>query len=208
MRTTYLVQRLNVKPSNDFAKKAPRAFGGGMLLLKDQAWDLLQEYFNIHYMGAAEYEFGTLGRTLGEILHDRAELVTFDMVLQREDVKVNYQHEWNHQMQRRRELEAAHKAGVKAKRAKPFKDPGFTPKRVYVLCRKAHQTRVTETIRELALAHRPTKGCHGFDFALDPVSDFDREAVGWLELDNGFFFFTDKTAFEGTCRLFLTDAGA
>ena len=27
-------------------------------------------------------------------------------------------------------------------------------------------------------------------------------AVGWLELDNGFFFFTDKVMFEQTCKLF------
>ena len=44
-----------------------------------------------------------------------------------------------------------------------------------------------------------------FAAALDPATDYDRETIGWFELDNGFFYFLDKDAFEGTCQLFLPE---
>lgn len=203
MFDTRLVQRFDRKPESAFAAKVSRVFGGGMLQLQDKAWDLLQQHIDIHYMGAAEYEFGILPRTLQSLILAREELVTFEMVLQREDVKLNSAHEHNHRMNRRRELEEARKAGVKAKRAKPYKDPNFTPKTVYVLCRKAQRTRVEETIRKLALGKVFTKERHCFDEVLDPSERWDTKTIGWLELDNGFMFFTDKTAFEGISGLFL-----
>lgn len=203
MQTTYLVQRLDQKPKNDFQKKASRVFGGGMIGLKEEAWDLLQEHFDLHYMGAAEYEFGTVGRTLHALVLDHAKLVTFEVTLQRKDVKLNYQRQHGHQMDRRREIATAHKAGVKPKRAKPYKDATFVPKTIYVICRDAHKSRVIETIHELALGKVHTKENHHFDSALDPVSEWDSKTIGWLELDNGFFFFLDKEAFDGTCKLLI-----
>ena len=62
-----------------------------------------------------------------------------------------------------------------------------------------------KTIRELALGKVCMKEYHNFDVALDPCTKWDYETIGWLELDNGFFFFIDKEAFDGTCKLFLKE---
>jgi hypothetical protein len=37
---------------------------------------------------------------------------------------------------------------------------------------------------------------------LNPDDKWTPEVCGWLELDNGFFFFTNKEMFEGVCKLF------
>lgn len=202
MYTTYLIQRLTQKPKSEMAGKVSRVFGNSRLGLGTEAWDQLQGVFDLDYMGSAEYEMGKIPSVLHSLIQDQDSLVSFEMVLERKDVKLNYYHKLQHQKLRDVELREAKKAGVKAKRAKPFKDANFTPKTVYVLCRKAHKTRVEETIRELALGKCHTKGNPLFDTALDPSQEWDCKTIGWLELDNGFFFFTDKEAFDGTCNLF------
>ncbi len=38
--------------------------------------------------------------------------------------------------------------------------------------------------------------------ALYPVTEYEKRLAGWLELDNGFFFFVNRDMYQATCRLF------
>jgi hypothetical protein len=71
---------------------------------------------------------------------------------------------------------------------------------VYFLCHKEQRKEVKKRIAGWAmgdnLSGHPKCGvrlCDSFD---------DQKYHGWFELDNGFFFFTDKTMWENTCGLF------
>lgn len=79
MRNTWLVQRLNKKPTSAFLAKAEQVFGGGALQLKPEAWALLQSIFGIDYMGAAEFEFGALPKSFQELMRDSERLIAFEM---------------------------------------------------------------------------------------------------------------------------------
>lgn len=86
-------------------------------------------------------------------------------------------------------------------------DPAFEAEHVvYVLAPAEWATEVTTRIREFA------KGDYDKDAyrlkeatRLRAVLDGDKftdRLGGWLELDNGFMFFTDKEMWEQTCKLF------
>lgn len=205
MKSSWLIQQLTQKPSSPFHAKASRAFGGGMLLLKDQAWDKLQRVFDFKYMGAAEYEFGQIPTTLQGLVRDREALVTFTVTVDRRGIQENFQHVSRKQQARRQARDAAKAAGVPPPRASRAKAPPFPPRTVYALCRCEHQAHVRETIRQDAQGKLQVRDRTRFAAALDPATDYDRETIGWFELDNGFFYFLDKDAFEGTCQLFLPE---
>lgn len=79
-------------------------------------------------------------------------------------------------------------------------DDGST---VYVVCPEEMCQEVQERVAGWAAGEGPeTRDFIGIDRTLRPESEWDGENVGWVELDNGFAFFTDKTMFEKTCRLF------
>jgi hypothetical protein len=209
MNHTYLVQRLKSKPTSAFMAKATQVFGGGALLLKDEAWNLLQQVFDFDPMGAAEYEFGIIPKVLGALVRDSVQLVTHELTLTRDEIAINYSHKFVHQRAREKELDEAKKAGVKAKRAKPLKLPPLT-KTVYVLCRADHLQGAIEVIRKMALDKLYTKNSSNFASTLDPDARYSglhtslrSDLIGWLELDNGFFFFLDKEAFNGTRDIFM-----
>lgn len=202
MNPTYLVQRLDQKPATEKQRKISRVFGGSMLGLSNELWDLLQDHFDIHYMGAGEYEFGALTRVLHGLFEDRNDLLRFELTFQRNDVRLNYTHEHEHRMLRQKEIKEYKDRGEKPPRAKKFKDPNFTPRTVYVLCRKHQRAEVQEALRAMALDKIRTKNDHCFERALDPTNEWERKTIGWLEMSNGFFFFLDREAFEGTCSLF------
>jgi len=71
LNRTWLLQRLKKSRYNPDSKsplaKAHRVFGGGMLGLNEKQWDLLDPIFEIDYMGAAEFEFGTIPKCLKDM---------------------------------------------------------------------------------------------------------------------------------------------
>jgi hypothetical protein len=75
--------------------------------------------------------------------------------------------------------------------------------RLYVLCQQAHADEVSERITGWATErYNDLKEQTRLSSALNPERDWDREVCGWLELDNGFFFFTDEAMWRATARLF------
>lgn len=199
---TYLVQRLSRKPRSEFHARASQVFGGGQLQLSAEAWKLLQQVFDFHYMGAAEYEFGAIPKCLKAFVEDKDKLTTFEMTLGRSEVAEAWWRESIRRDARQKELRAAKAQGVKAKRAKVTKDKSFEPRTIYVLCRQSQKEYAEACILALAKNKVRTKCGSHFAETLDPDPRYEHDDVGWLELDHGFFFFIDQEVFRDTCKLF------
>lgn len=184
------------------------SFGGGYKNggLSDEAMDLLRDAFSFDYMGAAEFEFGAVPKALQKIAQHAAkqELVA-------EVVTVTGKRELYHPTRRTISL---------------------PPKPVYVLAPTHLREHATAVVKAQAAEEYPRSDHHLKEAALlqnsvwaDEIATEEypgnkkkererREAEarclartrGWLELDNGFFFFTDHEMFEKTCALFGTAA--
>lgn len=184
MHRSWLIQRLE-KPRNwgttPFVDN-PFSFGGGMKNggLSDEAMGLIRDIWSFDYMGAAEFEFGAVPKALQTIA--AADLTAFAIAIPLAEVPAN----WRDKTKEKPE-------GVCF---------------IYVLCPQEWQDEVEQRIRELAAENYRLKERTGLAAALRPVEDYDREKCGWLELDNGFLFFTDKEMWEKTCALFGVKAQA
>ena len=80
---------------------------------------------------------------------------------------------------------------------------------VYVICGEAIAKDVTDWIQRKAYdnydkLYRTKEGVRLQDAINNPGKEDDKPfgVCGWLELDNGFFFFTDKEMFENTKKFF------
>jgi hypothetical protein len=189
MEDTYLVQRLRKAPQSEFLAKAEQVFGGGMLGLGAEAWKILQAIFSIDYMGAAEYEFGTIPRVIKGMAEDAANLRAFQVVISAKDVEPNW----------------ARGRPARTAKGKPRKKqpviPPISDRTVYVLARESQRAEIPAMLRLLASNKQRLKCGSRFPEALDPVEERDSEVCGWLELTNGFFFFLDQDMWQKTTRL-------
>jgi hypothetical protein len=188
---TYLVQRLSPPPKSDLHARAEQVFGGTALDLSAEGWRILQQIFSIDYMGAAEYEFGTFSKCLKELAEDKDNLVSTPIVVEAKFIEPNYE---------RKSLARTRRGKPRVKQPPP--PPPVTDKVVYLLCRKSHFEGAQEIIRQLAGRKISVKRGDYFSLALDPIGDRAVETCGWLELDNGFFFFLDRTMWRRTTQLF------
>lgn len=185
-KRTYLIQRLE-KPHGASVHGAmlnSMAFGGGGSGLTREAMNLLSGIFSFDYMGAAEFEFGALPKSLAPFAGDAAKLVAFQMTLGPGDYGQGFDRRW-----------------------KKAKGPRET-RTVYVLCRADDREYVEGVIRSDAKEPLRLKEPTRLVDALDRVPGDNVRTCGWYELDNGFFFFTDRQMWERTCALFGVDAAA
>jgi hypothetical protein len=203
---TRLLQRLKKPkpPGKRLLENAHRVFGGNMLLLSEEAWDLLDPIFLLDYMGAAEYEFGILPRTLGGILDDakKGDLVATSFQLKGKDVKPNWARGMADRKERRKIIEQSKAEGKKPPRAKKTYQAPIPNRQIYVLCRGDWCAEVHERIRWLAKEGGNIKAGSHMERALDPMTEYDLELRGWVELNNGFFFFVDENMWRKVCELF------
>ena len=161
-----------------------------MVGLSDDGWKAVHQVFSIDYMGAAEYEFGTIPKCLKELAADKDKLIATSITVAAKDIEPNFN----------RKIQDRTKAG-KVRKKQPVHPP-VADRVVYVLCRKDHLAGAEESIRGLAGNKIRTKmGSHVAD-ALDPIGERHNATAGWLELDNGFFFFVDKLMWRRTTQLF------
>jgi hypothetical protein len=180
LKRTWLVQRL-CKPYNSpgiLGLDSPFAFGGGLRNcgLSGEVMDLLRPIFRFDYMGAAEFEFGAVPKALGRLAENHKHLTPFSIAIALADVEAGW---------REKETPAA---GAKAE--------------VFILCQRSHAEQVEERVRELARKDYSLKEATRLPSTLRPSSQYDGETVGWLELDNGFLFFTDRDMWAATSALF------
>lgn len=178
MGSSWLVQRLE-KPRGGLllGKDNPFSFGGGYRNggLSNNAMDLLREVWSFDYMGAAEFEFGAVPEALQRIA--KSELTAFSFTVPLAAVPKNWRDK---------------------SKTKPKGDAT-----IYVLCPARFAAEVEERINEWARNEYPKlkEGLH-LTAALRPVEEWDSERCGWLELDNGFLFFTDDDMWRKACHLF------
>jgi hypothetical protein len=182
MESSWLIQRLE-RPSDGTAllgRDNPFSFGGGLRNggLSDEAMDLLRGIFSFDYMGAAEFEFGAVPAALREIAKNAKHYRAFSFSIAYADVPAHWRD----------------KSGV-------------TPSGnavVYVICSAAHAEEVEDRIRGWASREygNRLKAESQLASTLRPDPEYQSRVCGWLELDNGFFFFTDDAMWEKTARLF------
>jgi hypothetical protein len=186
MESSYLIQRL-LKPypvkEGSILKDNPFAFGGGLMNggLSNDAMDLLRPIFRFDYMGSAEFEFGEVPKTLSKIAENRDKYIAFEFL-----VKYKYD-SW---FKKRQTVEGK--------------------KSVYVICQAEWVDEVKSVICHHANNAR-RKGDKYFtkeavfldrSLALLEGDDWAKDYQGWLELDNGYFFFSNKEMFDKVCTLF------
>lgn len=185
MRPSWLVQRL----SKPFANSGPLgafanafSFGGGLKNggLSAEAMDLLRPIFRFDYMGAAEFEFGAVPQALQGLAEDAESLVV-------KTIHVDLQN-------------------VPAQWGDKREATGRAP--IYLLARKPQMTEVGIRVRKWAKGgyrggyRTGTKEAIQLSRTLRPVRDFDTDVQGWIELDNGFMFFTDRDMWTKTAAVF------
>lgn len=193
-RVPYLVQRLKEPHDVSFGGKRIDevfGFGGGGSGLSKEAWALLKPCFEFDYMGAAEFEFGALPKSLSKLVADiknGTKLDAFSFVIQAKDIKDNW-----------------HRIGAALRKEKlPTKKDGT----IYVICRADDRAFVEDVILCDATGELGVKEGTHLCLALDPISEYDSRTCGWYALDGEFFYFTSKPMWERTCVLFgLDDSG-
>ncbi len=180
MEKSYLIQRLKTPvDTNNILSKIVNAFsfGGGLTNggMSKEAMDLLSPIFSFDYMGASEYEWGVVPKVLERIVKNIKNYVP-----EKIEVAYKYGHEYSFLTEKKR--------GTK-----------FGKNIVYILCPKEDISEIKDRISDWAIGKSETRDSIGLDASL-AVPDKTR-VRGWLELDNGFLFFTDKEMFEKLCKL-------
>ena len=177
MNKSYLIQRLTKpQPWKIMGKKVdnPFTFGGGLINggLSKEAMDLTRDIWSYDYMGASEFEWGAVPKALHTIVENIKDTKAFTLLVLYKNDKSSFN------------------KGV-----------------VYVICRNDDISEVSKRITSMALNEYnkgfSTKEWVGLNTALsDNKEDKKRHPCGWLELDNGYMFFTDKDMYIKTCELF------
>lgn len=192
-KMSYLIQRLD--PPSDYPPDHAMAgldnvfpFGAGYRNggLTDEAMDLLRPIFRFDYMGAAEFEFGAVPKALGKIA-ERAE----QGVLTAWSFSILYSKIKAPDCWRKGEVEL-----------NPPAPRSRAP--LYAIGPAEWSEGIEERVGQLASKKPPhLKEWTNLDRVLRPTnSEYHPTTCGWLELDNGFFFFTDRTMWAKTAALF------
>jgi hypothetical protein len=129
--------------------------------------------FGFDYMGAAEFEFGAIPEALRRIAAFD-DLRSTSITISKADIAVGWR-------------------GETAKRDAT----------IYLLARPAHEEHAERVIRDCAAERREMRLKESTYLPRVLTESYDHEKIGgWLELDNGFWFFTDKAMRDGVCALF------
>lgn len=188
LQDSYLLQRLDAPlPHRLNGIPAHRVFGGGMLGLSKQAWDILDPICTVAYMGASEYEWGALPKalhTVGEYANED-KLTTFSFVLSPGERTLNCFRRWNW-----------------SRKKGPFPPAQYVT--VFGLCHRDRVEEVRQRVEDLCRNSdkHHCKCRHNIDSALDPLEDHHDRTKGWVDLDNHFLFFCDETMWRGFCTIF------
>lgn len=179
MKRSWLVQRLMAPRQKSVLGDNPFAFGGGLRNggLSDEAMGLLREIFGFDYMGAAEFEWGAVPKALEKIAKDAEDYRASSFTISLDKIKRS----WNEEGERE----------------------GPDPE-IFVICKRDHKTEVRKRIEDWATnsVGEDLKEWTQLSTTLVPTKDWHKEVQGWLELDNGFFFFVDREMWEKTAGLF------
>lgn len=181
-----LVQRLKTpfKSDDPLASLADAfAFGGGLKNggLSDNAMGLLSDIFRFDYMGSSEFEWGAVPKTLTRIAEKADRYKTFQFVIPMSAVAKGWRN-----------------------RSIPKSADSAATATIYVICDKSWVEEVKSRICTWAGEEYNSglKEDTQLSCVLRPTEEWHTYTRGWLELDNGFFFFVDRDMWEKTARLF------
>jgi hypothetical protein len=194
---TYLIQALNKPRENKGPFKVnPFSFGGGGSGLKNEDAAMLESIWSPEYMGAAEYEFGAFAQTLNAVYaYRRANLLIATVV----DI--------NGRIADKSPNSSWYSKGQQRARTS-----------VFVICCKNHFDNIVKVLDSLinetkipqpyggdAAVHLKC-GIRIWDALYSPTHYWAEDSYhafgGGLELDNGWFVFTDVDMFRKTCALY------
>ncbi len=178
MRKTWLLQRL-LRPWDKEGKlesfSNSLAFGGGLKNggLPQNAMEILSRIFRFDYMGSAEFEFGALPQCLANMFATRETLIQGSLVVP-----------WEYRDWMDREPVKRDKA------------------RMFYLCQAPDESELKIRIKKWAIGEidKYLKENHLMPISL--AGCLTEPIVGWLDLENGFFVFSDETMWRKTCELF------
>lgn len=140
----------------------------------DSLKKMREAVFGFDYMGAAEFEFGAVPKCLREMVKTSDEMVSSTIVIPKKEIGAG----WGR---------------------KPAVKDGL----VYLLARPEHAEHAEKVIRAEARDDYSVrlKEHTCLCTVLNPRDDDAPNFAGWLEMDNGFWFFTDEKMRDGVCAL-------
>ena len=167
MENSWLIQRLRKPIDRD-----RHAFGGGLRNggMSDENMVEIRKVFSFDYMGAIEYEDGSVAKAINEIVANVSDFITGSV-----DV------DWEHRSYRSEKVENGNDT-------------------VYYFCHKDHEEEIKKRISDWAIGEDGIGKAHEHLYLNTAFVDDTHR--GWLELDNGFFFFVDEEMFKGVLGLF------
>lgn len=172
----WLVQRLREPDRFD----NPFSFGGGLRNggLTQEAFDIFKQIWSWDYMGAAEFEFGAIPACLKKMLtasiEGRLGAHVFTIKVSPRLKEDSYQRNY--------------KKKIKVQ--------------IYVICNKDHVKNVNETIKLMVNDKIRLKEISCIYDAIFPRSFDFKKFIGGIELNNGWFYFTNPETFKKVCQLF------
>ena len=185
METSWLIQRLQkpFKTDNKLAILANAfSFGGGLVNggISEEGMKLIKDIFRFDYMGSSEFEWGAVPKAMQKIAKNIEHYISdgIEVTSSRKPWKL-----------------------VKGKEQPTIKKTA----NIYIICDSGNVEEIKQRIIGWATDEPyggKTKERINLINSICPENNWDRDVCGWLELDNGFFFFTDKEMFEKTAKLF------
>lgn len=197
-KNVYLIQRLQ-KPFEESnmltALSNSLSFGGGLVNggFSKEAWELVHRICRFDYMGSSEYEWGEVPRAIASIATRAKDFVAFTIEIDYKNVAKPWHRESIQRMVGPR--------GGKERDVRVTVPERAGKQTVYILSHTEDAKFAEKTIRASALDKLRCKERDGFSRALDPIDRWDSENCGWLELEYGFMFFTNKLMFENFSSL-------
>jgi len=187
MNRTHLVQRLMMPYKTDsdsnidkLFEANPFSFGGGLKNggIPENGMKLIKNIFQFDYMGSSEFEWGAVPNALCKIAKNAKKYIAHEIL-----IPWKFKN-WEPNLKKLKTLKS--------------KSP------VYIIDRMEWSQEVTDFIKRQAVnPYNNTdvlKESTLLGYCL--AKSDSRYARGWLELDNGYFFFIDKEMFDKTCKLF------
>lgn len=201
LEESWLVQRLEKpwKVSGVLDEVAASfAFGGGLKNggLSNEVFTMLRDIFSFDYMGAAEFEFGAVPDALRTIASNAEHLEAFTIQFPMDQVKEPYTFAYER------------RNGRRVKKKKVTQECKSLAE-IFVIAPKEWREELAVRIKAWACEdyNRGLKCSTNLNASLRPTKDWHAKCCGWLELDNGFMFFTNREMFKQVAELFGVNTG-
>ena len=179
LESTYLVQRLKMPGYGQKAENAEAEFKKGLFVdgekLSSEAMSVFKSLWIWDFMGAAEFEFGSIPKSLRVLARSDFSIWEVSVPLS----SLTKPHLWGKQKYKTREEQEIF---------------------FHVVGPAEYKEEINGVILEVCKGKRLKERSYISD-TIWIDSDYRDEVRGWFEIDNGFFFFLDQNIAEETYRI-------